>query len=702
MTSSNRTSNRAPDGPEAGSRAALFALGFLTLFLELVLIRYLAGSIWNLGYFPNLVLLAVFLGMGLGFLFHDAIPARRSPLLLLAAMPALLGLVALIAFARPVVPGFSKWMGRIGGELFYTSTPEAATESSAWLFGLWFAAIVALYFLVAQRTAKVFREHPPLVSYTLDIGGSCAGIVAFMAVSFARLPAWSWFLLLVPAVAVGAGRRWRWRGAVAALVALAATALVARRQDSMLMSDPAVRPTRVEWSPYQKVEYATGPGIGRRVFVNGVSHQVMTTPEALAVSFYAAPHDRRRAGGLPPYERVLVIGAGAGNDVAVALARGAGRVDAVEIDPVIADLGRDFHPARPYDDPRTRLIVDDARAFMTRAEPGYDLIVFALTDSLVKASAQSQLRLENYLFTRESIARAWSLLSPRGDLVFYNYYREPWLVEKLVATIRAATDRTPVEIFERRDFRMFLAGRAEPPGPLRPASGPVAIPTDDWPFPYLRTRRIPGLYVDAALALAGLLALLLAATWWRSRRGPQSTRNLEVNLAFLAMGLAFLLLESKSVVQFSLLFGTTWLNSSLVFLGVLVSVLAANWVATMLRGRHALAWIFPFLLGSCLLPLAWPLSNLLGVESPGLRFVAATALTFSPIFLANLTFSVAFREQPAPEHVFGWNLLGATLGGILEYTSLAFGYGALALLVAAAYTLAFTFLYLARRAEAQD
>ena len=700
MTPAPPTAIQESDGRESGSRSALFALGFLTLFLELVLIRYLAGSIWNLGYFPNLVLLAVFLGMGLGFLFHDAVPARRSPLLFLLSMPALLGLAVLVAAARPMVPGFSRWVGRIGGELFFTAAPADATESSAWLFGLWFAAIVGLYFLIAQRTAKVFREHPPLTAYTLDIGGSCAGILAFMALSFARLPAWSWFLLLAPAVVVGAGPRWRVRAAAVAAAALAATALVAHRQDAVLMSDAAVAPARVEWSPYQKVEYATGPEIGRRIFVNGVSHQVISEGAALEGSFYVVPHERRRTAGSPPYARVLVIGAGAGNDVAAALAHGARQVDAVEIDPVIADLGRDFHPAGPYRDPRVRLVVDDARAFMTRTEPGYDLIVFALTDSLVKVSAQSQLRLENYLFTRESIARAWSLLSPRGDLVFYNYYRSPWLIDKLVATIAAATGTAPLEIFQRRDFRMFLAGRAEAGAPPPAAAAAVEIPTDDWPFPYLRVRGIPRLYLDATLALAATLALLVAATWWRSRRRPQATRTLEVNLAFLSMGLAFLLLESKSVVQFSLLFGTTWLNSSLVFLGVLVSVLAANWAATGLRGRRVLAWIFPFLLATCLLPLAWPLANLLAVESLTLRFLAATALTFSPIFLANLTFSVAFREQPAPEHVFGWNLLGATLGGILEYTSLALGYGALALLVAAAYTLAFTFLYLARRAEA--
>jgi len=54
----------------------------------------------------------------------------------------------------------------------------------------------------------------------------------------------------------------------------------------------------------------------------------------------------------PRAERVLVLGAGMGNDVAAALRNGAGHIDAVEIDPAILALGRSLHPEKPYDDPR--------------------------------------------------------------------------------------------------------------------------------------------------------------------------------------------------------------------------------------------------------------------------------------------------------------------------------------------------------------
>ena len=52
-------------------------------------------------------------------------------------------------------------------------------------------------------------------------------------------------------------------------------------------------------------------------------------------------------------DRVLVVGAGAGNDAAAALRNGAKHVDAVEIDPVILALGKRLHPEKPYSDPRS-------------------------------------------------------------------------------------------------------------------------------------------------------------------------------------------------------------------------------------------------------------------------------------------------------------------------------------------------------------
>src|SRR5262249_29332753 len=155
---------------------------------------------------------------------------------------------------------------------------------------------------------------------------------------------------------------------------------------------------------------------------------------------------------------------------------------------------RRFHPERPYDDPRVRLVIGDGRAFLTRARGRYDLILFALTDSLVKVSPMAQLRLENYLFTEECVRRARSLLRDDGDLLFYNFYRQPWIRAKIETMLHDVTGRYPRELFARGDFAMLAAGRhnrADAPGV---AVRGIEPSRDDWPFLYLRRRHVPPIY----------------------------------------------------------------------------------------------------------------------------------------------------------------------------------------------------------------
>ena len=200
------------------------------------------------------------------------------------------------------------------------------------------------------------------------------------------------------------------------------------------------------------------------------------------------------------------------------------------------------------------------------------------------------------------------------------------------------------------------------------------------------------------LGVCLLVTALLVALHFTGKKTEENRAPglLLVKIAFVFMGIAFLLLETKSVIQFSLLFGTTWLNSSLIFLAVLLSVLAANWTIQYFKVERFL-WLFYALLAiSAMSSFYFPLRNLLGVAGVFARFVAASLLTFLPIYFANLIFSAIFKDQKFAEHIFGWNLLGATLGGVLEYSSMALGFNALSLIVLGCYTLVF-FLLLAAK-----
>src|SRR5437588_3957485 len=213
---------------------------------------------------------------------------------------------------------------------------------------------------------------------------------------------------------------------------------------------------------------------------------------------------------------------------------------------------------------------------------------------------------------------------------------------------------------------------------------PISEPTDDYPFPYLLHRTIPRFYSVTLLLMLGATLVLLALFGG----GPRSAFGGMLRYVDLAcMGGAFLLLETKNVVQFALLFGTTWFVNALVFLGVLLSIWTAIEVAR--RVRLPNPWMLYVLL-LCALVVAWavPQDSLLAL-SPVPRFFAAVALAFAPIFLANLVFSQRFAAVGSSTVAFAANLLGAMVGGMLEYLSLVTGYRFLLVVVGALYALAF-------------
>ena len=678
----------------SGAGVRLFLCGFLILFLELSLIRFLSGNVWNLGYFPNLVLLAAFVGLGAGFLMHERIlDTRGVSHFWFAAAPMLtLALVLIVYWLRPGVPGFESaevgWSGASGweGELFWT-VGNKHTNAHWLLFALWFLVTAAIFALIAQFTAKTFRLFSPLTAYSLDIGGSLAGIVAFMIASFLQVAAAWWFafsaLLWAGAFLFGGGGRMQWLAA--GIICLVLTAALVRQHD---LFDPQLR-GESQWSPYQKVTYRPD---SRLVYVNNINHQAMHDEKTIREWFYSFIYKQRKETNLPPYKRVMVIGAGNGNDVVAALVHDAEYVHAIEIDPVILELGQKHHPERPYDSKRVVRTVDDGRHALFTEDNKYDLIIFALTDSLAKASAISQLRLENYLFTEESVRRAWQLLNDDGTVMMYNFYRREWLVQKLVALMQTATG----EKAERKKVTGHTviwstkSGNPAPPTELK-----WEIPTDNWPFLYLRERSVPHQYLVAMLALAVMIGTsLFFAIPKSSRRQKNKQRHgdntrLRLRLAFIATGGAFLLLETKSVIQFSLLFGTTWFTAAIVFFGALSLVLLANWTAQLIKTPRLGIVAFILLWLSCLAVIAYPPSNLIWWESATARAVAASVLVFTPIFFANLVFAVLFRGRDEPEKYFGWNLLGGTLGGVAEYSGMAVGYHILAWIVPIVYIMAF-------------
>lgn len=638
------------------------------LFVELALIRWLGSNIVYLSYFSNFVLLGSFLGIGVGFL------RAKSQVNLFPWAVVLLALLVAFVLVFPVT------IDRSGSQLIYFGgTPRGLPM---WMvLPIVFVAVAVVMASIAQGVGRTFARFEALDAYRLDILGSLAGIVGFSLLSFAGAPPVVWgiivaalfFILSLPATRMIE---------IAAMITLVATLAV----ESLC--------PYFSWSPYYKITvFQSMPGV-RELQVNGIPHQVIesTALRRKYEPLYFVPYQRLRAN---PLRNVLVIGAGTGGDVAIALAAGAKHVDAVEIDPRIYQLGQRLNPDDPYRNPKVTVHIDDGRAFLQRTQQRYDLILLALPDSLALVSGQSSLRLESYLFTIEAMRAARAHLTDAGSFGMYNYYRQVWLIDRFARTLEIVYGHRPCIDSSGRVawFALLMVGRGQAGVSCKttwvPSAQPEPAPvTDDYPFPYLQNRAIPSFYLFVLAAILAVSVLMI-----RSAGGAFTEMSGYSDLFF--MGAAFLLLETKNVVQFALLFGTTWFVNALVFAGILLAVLAAVEIS-----RHFMfpnpRVLFALLLAS--LAIAWAVDpDRLLVFAPVARFAAGVALAFAPIFLANLIFAQRFREVASSTAAFSANLLGAMLGGVVEYSSLVLGYRNLLVVVAIFYGLA----YIARLRSAE-
>jgi SAM-dependent methyltransferase len=653
----------------------LFLFSFLILYLELALIRFTSAEVMFLGYFSNFVLISVFLGIGIGFLLVDK---RIS---LFQYTPTILMIcIAFVLFSDIDVVELKRRMGQI----FFSGI------DSTMKFPLWFS-LVLLFLMVtgafaglAQEAGRCFKHFPPILAYSIDICGSLAGIAVFTSHSYFQISPFGWFFFVFVLLAAGSLRR----DLVSTLIMGCGAIII------IAASDPD---HYVVWSPYQRVDVIPfkydGNKNGYYLTANGLGHQGMQevgTKEPI----YDFPYTgiRKQRGG-KGYNDVLIIGAGSGTDVAYALYYGVKAVDAVDIDPAIMEAGVRFHPVKPYADKRVRRYVDDGRAFLEQTDKRYDLIIYALPDSLASLSNFANIRLESFLFTIESFQQAKNRLKEDGALVLYNFYRRAWLFDKLADMLTEVFGHPPIVRIYGDENSGMLAGLAVGPNLAGPTRGGARMypATDNWPFPYMERPSLPPMYLAVifffvACAVAGVFAT-----------GHGSFRNMQINGAFTLMGAAFLLLETKSVIQFSLLFGATWLVNSLVFFAVLVSVLFANLVVHKYNFKRP-QLLFIILLASILVQYLVPLHSLLNIEIAPVRYLVVSVLLFSPIFFANLVFGFFFKGSSKAAAAFGWNIIGTIVGAALEYTSIAIGYRTLTLVILALYSACFLWVYIHRKA----
>jgi hypothetical protein len=260
---------------------------------------------------------------------------------------------------------------------------------------------------------------------------------------------------------------------------------------------------------------------------------------------------------------------------------------------------------------------------------------------------------------------------------------EPWVEERLGRILQREFSQDRVKVYRSVLGTTYIAGPVEDalaqsaglatwePDPALDRS---PIPTDDWPYLYLRSRSLPAVYWQF-LVVMGVVVLIIMA-----RSFPMVLRP---DWHFWFLGAAFLLIEFKSVTELALLFGTTWLVNAIAISGVLIMILLAN--AVVLRSRRInLNIAFPFLILSLLLLFVLPLRSLNELSFLP-RLILGGGVLSLPLFFSGLVFGESLRREGETSRPLASNLGGAMVGGLLEYGSLVWGIKSLYLMALALY-----------------
>ncbi len=690
----------------------LFLVSFTLLFFELTCIRWFASTVIFLTFFTNIVLMACFLGMSVGCL-----AASRRYSFVRWVLPLTLVTVAAALGVAWVYNHNWHLALDVGSQhspqMVYFGTEYRANDPSKFLIpveavaAVFFVLIALMFIGLGQTLGRCFNAtRNRTAAYSVDLLGSLTGIGAFAAASYLDTTPHLWFALAA-CLCLYFARPWTvWQVgsqiALLLLVAISAYGLDEPRGQTF-------------WSAYYKIHYEPLKGL---INVNNITHQGMHDMRTFQGA-YSLPHELLQRAGEPPVDQMLIIGAGSGNDVAAALAANVKHIDAVEIDPRISRIGQEDHPNRPYDNTaQVTRYFDDGRSFVRHTDKHYDLALYALVDSLVLHSGYSSLRLESFLFTQEAFADVKAKLKPGGIFVMYNYYRQGWIVARLAKMAAQVFGVEPVVIslpyqakIEPGDnqadhFTVIMVTNGpspvleeirhllivDPAAAVAPKIGLAQVdtsttsllPSDDWPFLYLKTRGIP--YKPSAtgmMLIAGLSVLILLIF--------APVRRVRPDGRMFFLGAGFMLLETRGVVQMALLFGATWIVNSIVFAAILVMVLLANLTVQAFKPRQ-LRPFYVALAVALLVNFFVPPSLFLGLGASGVRAVLACAIVFVPVYFAGIIFSTAFRDSVQPDIAFGSNIAGVILGGLSEYLSLVLGFKWL-LVVALGY---YAFSYLLR------
>jgi spermidine synthase len=672
--------------------ASLFLMSSLGLFLELAVIRWLSGEVRLLAYFKNIPLLAAFLGFAIGFALVKKGRDYRFdfPVLWLLFVIVVIAVGWQTRGRTLVYPGFDDLL------FFHSMKTQLWLELVLFLgqIGLFFLVTLLLFIPVGQATGEEMSHLPPVKAYIVNIAASIFGTWLFALVSFLQTPPVIWFglSLLMMAFFFGFKQKMRWQTALIFIVTLLGVSFAGKG---------------AIWSPYNRLNITkvSLPGTNNQAVPIGYSLDVQFTTYMDAFNLSRVGINNLRQAGVntgelesaakyyeipyllvPMDSQVLIVGSGMGNDIAGALRVGMQDIVAVEIDPAIVQLGKEYHPEHPYANSSVRTVIDDARSFLNKSPDQYDIVSFGLLDSHTLLSSMSSVRIDSYVYTIESFETVKAHLKPGGIFVV-NFAANDWIRERMGRMLEQVFGADKVYVadtdYYKSSGKIFIIGsltneQIQTAGARfwspDPAYDHIPLTTDDWPYLYNKLKTIPMSYWEAILVV-GLIAFFVAR-----RSFPQV---LHPDWHFWFLGAAFLLIEFKNISELALLFGTTWFVNTLAISGVLFMALGANIFVLSVK-KINLRIIYGLLFASLLIGFLFPLESLGGLGLMA-KSITGTAILCLPLLFAGVIFSESLRRAGETSGPIASNFTGSAVGGLLEYSSLVWGLKSLHIISAILY-----------------
>lgn len=673
---------------------------FIILFLELLLIRLIGTEIRIFAYLSNVVLLAIFVGTGIGMLIKKQFSLRLSALLLT---------VLVFIIVTKIFAGITDWLSPLSESfIWFQSSTWSAVQilSGIFLTTALFFLIFFIFIPLGQVLGSLFdNTKKSILAYSLNITAALIGMWTFYGLSLLNLsPMIGIIIIQIALVLLIDSPKFRRQ-----IITLAIAAAFIGALGLYIEGLQTIPPLEKIWSSYQKLTLREFPEqkfrpSGYILQVNNVGYmgllnisdgyKKLVTEEfeknkdiyekrlnrPLDIKFldqYSLPFILKN-----DVQDVLIVGAGGGNDVAGAIRAGAKSIDAVEIDRGIVELGKIYHPEKPYSSSNVKVTINDGRAYFRQTDKKYDLIIMGLADSHTLTSSLTDLRLDHYLYTKESFEEIKRILRPEGLLFVSFDVGRPWIGQHISQAMTDSFEHQPL-IFDIPDTAIFgWAGTVfaitqneqtlQEHLKINPDldkfinsqkinfDGQIKEITDNWPYLYLKGPTLPKIHI--------IIYLLLIIVFLAFRKSVSWKGNFDWQMFFLGAG--FLLYEFQNINKTALLFGNTWITNLSTITAILLLILLANLIYWKKPISLRLSYIGLTL--SFLLEIFFPLAILNNLSFLN-RLIFGSLILNLPLFFSATIFISLFTSAKEKSTVFASNLIGSAFGGMLEVFSFLLG-----------------------------